>query len=769
MDESNCGYIYCRQHESYDEHGVYKLGKTFNIPERDIQYSTGEIKRGRFISVYKVFGSWLDFIERALQKKFKALNVKHDAGIEFFKKEIIERIEPYLIKKKIQYTKLSEEEINELVRINRERTILLDSMDINTDSDSDTTEEHTKSSEDKEIEHTLEINDSYYEKQVQNMLCEINAAEKKGGSILYEQRLYQKDIIESGVEHFLKYDKGIFVLTCGVGKTLISLWITEKLRCDTILIGVPNLLLLNQWENVVKTLFFRVPCLTVANNIQVESIEEFLTTNKKCVVITTYKSSCKVLEATENIEYTFDMKILDEVHHLASSNVNVEKTEKRYIRMLDIDSIKQISLTATLKEIQSLDANNIVICNRDASFFGDIVERRCLKWAIDNGIICDYEIQTIVTPKVELEEKLKEFDIVEKHDKKLFLSAYVALKSIAEGHSHRLLIYSNDTENSKKIIQYIQLFLDKNEFNIPELYYSNYDSKMTSKEQKKAIQKFEETRFGIITCVYCLGEGWDFPLLDAVVFAENMASKIRIVQSALRPCRKNKNDPEKKTKIILPVLNVNEWRTDTKNQDFQKVREVIYQMGLEDKTISQKIKVITMNLKKPKEDKSEKDENKLKKENALGEYDLELTKELILRTVRRIDLGITTFEKAKAILASKNIKSKKEYHELCHKDDRLPFEPEITFNEKFTNWVDYLSIKGDYYDLEKCKSKFQEYLKSNPNMAKNYLDLDKIARELCDLDSKFPSPELWAEYYRVKSLANIIVFINKKKKAGIGL
>lgn len=39
---------------------------------------------------------------------------------------------------------------------------------------------------------------------------------------------------------------------------------------------------------------------------------------------------------------------------------------------------------------------------------------------------------------------------------------------------------------------------------------------------------------GIIACVYCLGEGYDIPLLDGVVFAENMTSNIRIVQSALR-------------------------------------------------------------------------------------------------------------------------------------------------------------------------------------------------------------------------------------------
>lgn len=51
---------------------------------------------------------------------------------------------------------------------------------------------------------------------------------------------------------------------------------------------------------------------------------------------------------------------------------------------------------------------------------------------------------------------------------------------------------------------------------------------------------FKITKFGMITCVYCLGEGWDFPLLDGVVFAENKTPNIRIVQSVLRASKRIK-------------------------------------------------------------------------------------------------------------------------------------------------------------------------------------------------------------------------------------
>ena len=63
---------------------------------------------------------------------------------------------------------------------------------------------------------------------------------------------------------------------------------------------------------------------------------------------------------------------------------------------------------------------------------------------------------------------------------------------------------------------------------------------MSSNKQNEILNKFTTHMYGIITCIYCLGEGWDLPLLDGVVFSENMISYIRTLQSSLRPCRKVK-------------------------------------------------------------------------------------------------------------------------------------------------------------------------------------------------------------------------------------
>lgn len=729
MNQTN-GYIYVRNHTSYDVDDVCKMGKAINIPERDTQYATGEIKRGYFEVVFEVPIEKMGIIERLLQNEFRELNIKYDAGTEFYNKKIINQIEPYLITLGIKYRKLSKQEISDLVRCNRVRNTI-------------------KKINIKSLIHILKSNKT--NKQI----------------VSYIPRNDQTIIIEKSVKHFQQYDKGMLVLMCGVGKTLISLWITQKLNSNTILIGVPNKLLLKQWEDVICNMFKNTPYLIVSGGICIEDINRFLENNKeKCIVITTYSSAYKVYRSTQYTEFVFDMKILDEVHHLTSYDIT-EENRKTYVYILKIISHIQLSLTATLKILENKKNNrdeDIIISNDNIKYFGEIIDRKCLLWAINENIICDYVIQTIITNEEQLEQQLSRFNIKEENDKRLFLSAFASLKSINEGHSHHLLIYCNNMGNSSKIIQYIKMLLDDNYFDIPDFYYSNYHSEMKLIDQEKIIENFEKTKLGLITCVYCLGEGWDFPLLDGVVFAENMTSNIRIVQSALRASRKNKKDTNKKTKIILPILDRDDWLENNENPDLKKVREVIYQMGLEDETITQKIKVFRIDIEKQKPKPREKEEREMVDE--FGEYDDELTQKIRLKTIKRTALA-TTYEKARKIIADKNIKSKESYYELCERDNRLSKEPEIVFKGQFTNWKEYLSIERVYYDLETCKNKVRKYLLLYPEIQKHYLDLSVVSNELCKIDTEFPPNGLWVEYYNVKDLRDLITITNKKKKMGV--
>ena len=175
MNFNTVGYIYIRNHSSYDDDNACKMGKANNIPERDTQYATGEIKRGYFEAVFEVPIEKMGIVERLLQNEFHELNIKYDAGTEFYNKKIITLIEPYLIRLGIKYRNLSKQQISGLVRCNRVK-------------------ETMKKINIKSLIHILKSKKT--NKQV----------------VSYIPRKDQTIIIEKSVIHFQQYDKGMLIL-----------------------------------------------------------------------------------------------------------------------------------------------------------------------------------------------------------------------------------------------------------------------------------------------------------------------------------------------------------------------------------------------------------------------------------------------------------------------------------------------------------------------------------------------------------------------------
>ena len=85
MDEE---YIYVREHESYEKYYAIKLGKTTNIPDRESQYITCEIVRGKFIYVYRLFNVNLSQIENLS----RGLRDPNQDLIDYEENEVIEEV-----------------------------------------------------------------------------------------------------------------------------------------------------------------------------------------------------------------------------------------------------------------------------------------------------------------------------------------------------------------------------------------------------------------------------------------------------------------------------------------------------------------------------------------------------------------------------------------------------------------------------------------------------------------------------------------------------
>jgi len=130
----NYGYIYIRFHSSYDKYNVYKLGKTHNLIKRNSTYKTSEVECGYFELAIKVFKSKLDIIERLLQYHFTSLGYHYylDGGTEFFIKDSISLIIPYLETLKNLYFKvLTKEEIKLIIWKNNKAKTIFNKVNLN--------------------------------------------------------------------------------------------------------------------------------------------------------------------------------------------------------------------------------------------------------------------------------------------------------------------------------------------------------------------------------------------------------------------------------------------------------------------------------------------------------------------------------------------------------------------------------------------------------------------------------------------------------------
>lgn len=715
------GYIYIRKNPYWDNDSCYKIGKTEDILNRESTYITSEIRRGQLIKLFKFINiteEYLNKIDSILKIELKEYNYYIDAGTEFFKYECIDKIINIFKEYNINYIELTEYDINKLTR---------------------------------KVYENIKLNNNHKEYDIQNII---------DISSIYTPRSDQIEILNICKEYFIKNDKGILILPCGAGKTIISLLFLEYLQIKKIIIAVPNILLLNQWNTIIKPCISKnCKILLIHGNITIKEITDFIINNKEYIIILTYSSSHKLYKASKN--YTFDILINDEVHHLTSINIKNNEENKEYINILKINVKKQLSLTATLKILD--DSYNTYIdfksciSNDNIQYFGNIIYKKSLLWAINNNTICDYEIQTIITKENNILKLLEDLHINSYDDKCLFTSAYASIFSIYKKKSHHLLIYANKIENAIKINNYIKLLMTK--FNITNLYNSEFHGNLQKKTQDKIINSFINSKSGIISCVYCLGEGWDLPLLDGVVFAENMYSNIRIVQSALRGCRKNNNEPNKINKIILPIMNSKNIDNNLENlfnsTDFIKIKEIILTMGLEDKTINSKFKIYNST----NSNNGLKSNHKIEIDNF--EYNEDITKQFILKSIPRENF-IISYEKAKNIIKKYNIINLEEYYKICEKDNRLSLNPK-EFYKNWINWIDYLSIdKQLYYDLNTCKDKIKEYRKQ---ITINLLDYYETCNILHLYDSKFPPPGLWNDYYNLDNL-NVLfkLKINKFKK-----
>jgi hypothetical protein len=358
------GYIYIRLNEWYLNKNICKLGTTENIPYKHRQYVSCEPNRGRFEYVYEIDLYEMDLIDELLKKHFDNFNYRHnnnnDGGSEFFYKDIIQLIPFVLDARNIRYRILSKEEIYNL---------------------------SYKDLSYKDFRKSVKNTNKPKENKKDN-----NKNDKKHSfDPLIVRSIEQDTIVKNVAKFYENNDKGILVVNRDINKTnrcislsliksRLSFWISQELKnTKKIIIGVPSAKLLDQWVEGIISVYPNKKLLSVNKDVKFEHIEEFLKSNNDnldndelIIVITTYASSHKIRTVCDNIKFTFDIGINDEVFNLSSNYYNKQEKTKIYSNMLYIPVIKRLSLTKTLKLIEyNKDENNI--SNVNYEYFGDVI------------------------------------------------------------------------------------------------------------------------------------------------------------------------------------------------------------------------------------------------------------------------------------------------------------------------------------------------------------------------------------------------------------
>lgn len=274
-----------------------------------------------------------------------------------------------------------------------------------------------------------------------------------------QPRYYQREVIQSALEHFKTNDRGQLIMVPGTGKTFTSLKVAEAMAKEvgkeqyTVLYLVPSIQLLTQtlrgWNNdtdmtmssmavtsdrnasrgrikkkdkdeetyiQVKASDIGYPATTSAKKV-VENYQELMAYPKKelLVVFGTYQSIDVLGKAQENGFPDFDLIIADEAHRTTGAKALGEEASvfTKVHSDLNVKGLKRLYQTATPK-LYGLDAkkkaedNSIVISSMDdESLYGEVFYRLGFGDAISHDILADYKLMVLAVDETVVQKDMQ--------------------------------------------------------------------------------------------------------------------------------------------------------------------------------------------------------------------------------------------------------------------------------------------------------------------------------------------------------------------------
>ncbi|TRW79285.1 helicase [Mycolicibacterium sp. 018/SC-01/001] len=440
-------------------------------------------------------------------------------------------------------------------------------------------------------------------------------------------RAHQRAAIRDVVKGFKSSDRGQLIMACGTGKTLTSLFISEKLGAGRTLVLVPSLSLLKQtmqvWQLNAKVPFEARPVcsdLTVvgcddeavahASELGVPvttdpvEIAAFLRRRSgRRVVFSTYQSSPQIAKAFALGRVPqFDLVIADESHRVAGDESTTFAT------VLDASAIRarrRLFMTATPRfytgrVIRAAQESEMEVASMDdPAKFGKVFHRLGFGEAIRQALLTDYQVAIVGVDDATYRDWANRGVLVRRDEKTTdarTLASQIGLaKAMKKYQLHRVISFHSRVLRAKRFADELPDVIEwmpSRQRPSGSLWTGFASGEMSAGERHVRLLRLsslEDGERGLLSNARCLSEGVDVPTLDGVAFIDPRGSEVDIVQAVGRAIRLAED--KSIGTIVIPVFIDTMTDPDTALNDssFRSVWRVVNALRAHDEELAEQI------------------------------------------------------------------------------------------------------------------------------------------------------------------------------------
>jgi superfamily II DNA or RNA helicase len=403
-------------------------------------------------------------------------------------------------------------------------------------------------------------------------------------------------------------------MACGTGKTLVGLWVSERLG-DRTLLCEPSLALiaqnLKEWRANARDvkpdvlvvcsdkstvsigqdqIHVRPEELQARVTTDASEVQRFLKdTSRPKLLLSTYHSLPVVAEAMSDRRVSkLTCSVVDEAHRTAA----VSENDFSIVHYQEaIRSRARFYLTATPKIFDTRsdgDREQILASMDNHDVFGVVAHSLTFSKAIEQGLLSDYRLVVATLT----EESLYTKKATQKLSQEA-LSQLAVLRAIEKYNLSKILSFHSTVARAYEFANSIG-DIGAKYLHTGRLWTHGVDGKMPSAVRSgllNALKHNSRRQISIISNCRCLTEGVDVPALDGVVFADPKKSEIDVVQAIGRVIRKESS--KKIGTIIVPLVVPNDVDTSDyleRSSAFKPVAQVLRALKAHDDRFQVRLK-----------------------------------------------------------------------------------------------------------------------------------------------------------------------------------